>query len=222
MQRQRRRFSRWFRGALAPLVVLATAELAAAWEPTKPVEFVVPAGTGGGADQMARLIAGIAEKHKLSPRPLHRRQQVGRGGGGGLPVRQGQEGRRPDHHHHAVQSVHDAAPHRRALQLEGPDAGRAARPRRVHPLGQCRDAVQVGRRVPRCREREERRDEDGWHRVGAGRPDPDHPARAGDGRATPSPSASRSIRSASARVRSRGWWRRRRPRTPPAGRRSCP
>ena len=40
------------------------------WEPTKPIEFVIPAGTGGGADQMARLISGIAEKHKLSPRPL--------------------------------------------------------------------------------------------------------------------------------------------------------
>jgi putative tricarboxylic transport membrane protein len=43
---------------------------APAWEPTKPIEFVIPAGTGGGADQMARLIAGIAEKNKLSPRPL--------------------------------------------------------------------------------------------------------------------------------------------------------
>src|SRR5215475_1706264 len=43
---------------------------AAAWEPTKQIEFVIPAGTGGGADQMARLIAGIAEKHKLSPKPL--------------------------------------------------------------------------------------------------------------------------------------------------------
>ena len=43
---------------------------ALAWEPTKPIEFVIPAGTGGGADQMARLIAGIAEKHKLSPRPI--------------------------------------------------------------------------------------------------------------------------------------------------------
>ncbi len=40
------------------------------WEPSKPIEFVVPAGTGGGADQMARLISGIAEKRKLSPRPL--------------------------------------------------------------------------------------------------------------------------------------------------------
>jgi putative tricarboxylic transport membrane protein len=38
---------------------------ALAWEPAKPVEFVVPAGTGGGADQMARLIQGIIVKHKL-------------------------------------------------------------------------------------------------------------------------------------------------------------
>jgi putative tricarboxylic transport membrane protein len=42
----------------------------ASWEPTKPIEFVIPAGTGGGADQMARLIHGLAEKHKLSPRPI--------------------------------------------------------------------------------------------------------------------------------------------------------
>ena len=43
---------------------------AAAWEPTKPVEFVVPAGTGGGADQMARLIQGIVVKHKLMKESL--------------------------------------------------------------------------------------------------------------------------------------------------------
>jgi len=57
-----------------PLWALLTALLlttpAAAWEPTKPIEFVVPAGTGGGADQMARVIHGIAEKHRLSPRPI--------------------------------------------------------------------------------------------------------------------------------------------------------
>src|SRR5882724_5489003 len=56
--------------ALALVLVLAAAPAGAAWEPTKPIEFVVPAGTGGGADQMARLISGIAEKHKLSPRPI--------------------------------------------------------------------------------------------------------------------------------------------------------
>jgi tripartite-type tricarboxylate transporter receptor subunit TctC len=38
---------------------------AAAWTPEKPVEFVVPAGTGGGADQMARMIQGAVQKHGL-------------------------------------------------------------------------------------------------------------------------------------------------------------
>ncbi|MBK8064800.1 MAG: tripartite tricarboxylate transporter substrate binding protein [Betaproteobacteria bacterium] len=36
-----------------------------AWEPSKTVEFVVPAGTGGGADQMARVIQSIVAKHNL-------------------------------------------------------------------------------------------------------------------------------------------------------------
>ena len=43
---------------------------ALAWEPSKPVEFVVPAGTGGGADQMARLLQGIVQKHNLMKQPL--------------------------------------------------------------------------------------------------------------------------------------------------------
>lgn len=42
----------------------------AAWEPGKPVEFVVPAGTGGGADQMARFIQGVIIKHKLMKEPM--------------------------------------------------------------------------------------------------------------------------------------------------------
>src|SRR5690349_17422313 len=37
----------------------------AQWEPSKTVEFIVPAGTGGGADQMARAIQGIVAKHSL-------------------------------------------------------------------------------------------------------------------------------------------------------------
>lgn len=41
-----------------------------AWEPAKPVEFVIPAGTGGGADQMARLLQGIVVKHKLMKQSL--------------------------------------------------------------------------------------------------------------------------------------------------------
>ena len=38
---------------------------AQAWEPTKTVEFIVPAGTGGGADQMARVVQSIIAKHNL-------------------------------------------------------------------------------------------------------------------------------------------------------------
>ncbi|HEX5528812.1 MAG TPA: tripartite tricarboxylate transporter substrate binding protein [Methylomirabilota bacterium] len=68
MTRQRRLLA-----ALVPALAalaLGSSPALAAWEPTKPIEFVIPAGTGGGADQMARLIAGIVEKHKLSPRPM--------------------------------------------------------------------------------------------------------------------------------------------------------
>ena len=43
---------------------------AAGWEPTKPVEFVVPAGTGGGADQMARLLQGVITKNNLMKQPM--------------------------------------------------------------------------------------------------------------------------------------------------------
>ena len=49
---------------------LALAAPAAAWEPEKPVEFVVPAGTGGGADQMARFIQGVVAKNNLMKQPI--------------------------------------------------------------------------------------------------------------------------------------------------------
>ncbi|MBC7944067.1 MAG: tripartite tricarboxylate transporter substrate binding protein [Burkholderiales bacterium] len=53
----------------AALIALSSAP-AYAWEPTKSVEFVVPAGTGGGADQMARLIQGMIIKHDLMKQPM--------------------------------------------------------------------------------------------------------------------------------------------------------
>src|SRR5256714_1100367 len=51
--------------ALIALAALCAASSVQAWEPTKTVEFIVPAGTGGGADQMARAIQGIVAKHSL-------------------------------------------------------------------------------------------------------------------------------------------------------------
>ncbi|MDW7554274.1 tripartite tricarboxylate transporter substrate binding protein [Azospirillum brasilense] len=55
-------------GALGLLLIPNAAQ--AAWEPTKSVEFVVPAGTGGGADQMARMIQGIIQKNNLMGQPI--------------------------------------------------------------------------------------------------------------------------------------------------------
>jgi putative tricarboxylic transport membrane protein len=55
--------------SIAVVTVLAaapTAAIAAAtWEPTRSVEFIIPAGTGGGADQMARFTQGVVAKHSL-------------------------------------------------------------------------------------------------------------------------------------------------------------
>ena len=51
--------------AAAVCAMTALSPAAWAWEPSKTVEFVVPAGTGGGADQMARLIQNIIAKNNL-------------------------------------------------------------------------------------------------------------------------------------------------------------
>jgi putative tricarboxylic transport membrane protein len=56
----------------------------AAWEPVRPVEFIVPAGTGGGADQMARTIQGIVTKHNLMKQPLVVINKSGGAGGEGF------------------------------------------------------------------------------------------------------------------------------------------
>src|SRR6185295_12817827 len=67
--------------AVALATVLGMAAPAAfAWEPTKTVEFIVPAGTGGGADQMARLIQSIIAKHNLMKQSM---VVINKGGGAG-------------------------------------------------------------------------------------------------------------------------------------------
>ena len=63
-------FRRAFVAAGLAVAVAAPVPVLAAWEPTKPVEFVVPAGTGGGADQMARFIQGVVAKNNLMKQPL--------------------------------------------------------------------------------------------------------------------------------------------------------
>lgn len=77
------------------LVALPITRAQAAWEPTKTVEFIVPAGTGGGADQMARFLQGVITKHKLMAQPL---VVVNKSGGAGAEGFLDAKGARPDGH----------------------------------------------------------------------------------------------------------------------------
>lgn len=50
------------------------------WEPNRPVEMVIMAGQGGGADRLARLFQSIIQKEDLSAMPI---LPVNKGGGSG-------------------------------------------------------------------------------------------------------------------------------------------
>src|SRR5215207_314823 len=71
--------------ALAALTLaLAPSAAQSAWEPTRPVELIVPAGTGGGADQMARTVQGIIAKHGLMKQSMVVINKAGGAGGEGF------------------------------------------------------------------------------------------------------------------------------------------
>jgi putative tricarboxylic transport membrane protein len=52
----------------------------AAWEPTRPVEFVVTSAAGGGTDNFARVVQAIILKYKFMDQPI---VVVNKGGGSG-------------------------------------------------------------------------------------------------------------------------------------------
>jgi tripartite-type tricarboxylate transporter receptor subunit TctC len=68
----------------AALSIALIAPAQAAWEPTKPVEVIVPAGAGGASDQMARTIQGIVVKHKLMKLPMLIMNKSGASGAEGI------------------------------------------------------------------------------------------------------------------------------------------
>jgi len=72
--------------------VLLPAVMANAWQPNKPVEFVVPAGSGGGADQMARFISPLISKYNLSPKPWIVINKSGGAGAEGFMYVKGKKG----------------------------------------------------------------------------------------------------------------------------------
>jgi putative tricarboxylic transport membrane protein len=57
--------------ALAVALTIGCANGASAdWQPSKPVEFVVTAGAGGGTDIFARTVQSIIAKHNLMSQPI--------------------------------------------------------------------------------------------------------------------------------------------------------
>lgn len=79
--------------SLAVLVSVATLPAQAAnWEPTKPVEVIVPAGAGGASDQMARTIQGIIVKHQMMKQPMLILNKGGASGAEGIMDVKGSKG----------------------------------------------------------------------------------------------------------------------------------
>jgi putative tricarboxylic transport membrane protein len=70
------------RTVLTAAAVLATMAMPALaeWQPSKPVEFVVTSGAGGGTDNFARVVQSIATKYKLVEQPI---VVTNKGGGSG-------------------------------------------------------------------------------------------------------------------------------------------
>ncbi len=79
-------------GTMLAAGIALTVGQAAAWEPEKPVEFIVPAGTGGGADQMARMIQGAVQKNELMAQPVVVINKSGGAGAEGFLDVKGDEG----------------------------------------------------------------------------------------------------------------------------------
>ncbi len=85
--------------SLGCCIGLFLAAQALAWEPKKPVEFIIMAGPGGGADKMARLMQSVIEKNKFSPKPFIPKNKPGGTGAEALRYMQDRKG---DNRNHAV------------------------------------------------------------------------------------------------------------------------
>ncbi|MCF6445064.1 tripartite tricarboxylate transporter substrate binding protein [Nereida sp. MMG025] len=90
-------FTRRIAMAAAASLALTAALPAAAenWKPQKPVEMVIMAGQGGGADRLARLFQSIIQKENLSSMPI---LPVNKGGGSGAEALRYLKDKQGDNH----------------------------------------------------------------------------------------------------------------------------
>ena len=92
MKRIERRYPVLVYAVLVLSCVFLFAQAALAAWPTRPIEFTIPAGTGGGADQYARFLIGLNVKGKYISQPII---PVNKDGGAGAVAMQsvlGQKG----------------------------------------------------------------------------------------------------------------------------------
>ncbi len=89
------RFTHLTFGLAAGLAGLAAAGAVQAFEPKKPIEFVVMAGKGGGADKAVRLMQSIIAKNKFSAQPV---TPVNKPGGSGAEALVYLKGKKGDDH----------------------------------------------------------------------------------------------------------------------------
>lgn len=66
--------------SIAMIAAGSTSALAEGWKPQKPIEMVIMAGQGGGADRLARLFQSMIQKEGLASMPI---LPVNKGGGSG-------------------------------------------------------------------------------------------------------------------------------------------
>lgn len=79
-------------GAMA---LVATTAAQAEWKPQKPIEFVVMAGPGGGADKAVRFLQSIIQKENMTAVPV---VPVNKGGGSGAEALVYMKGKKGDDH----------------------------------------------------------------------------------------------------------------------------
>jgi len=114
-----------------------------AFTPRRPIEWTIPAGTGGGADQQARFMAPVIAKHNLSPQPFI---PVNRPAGAGAQAFLWMIDKSGDPHTILItldnlfatpQAQLNRPPSRRTVQLARPHAERPAAARQLRALGAC-------------------------------------------------------------------------------------
>ena len=91
-------YTQWL--SSGPLMAVGLSIVAApmavnAFEPRKPIEFVVMAGKGGGADKAVRLMQSIIAKNKLAAQPV---TPVNKPGGSGAEALVYMKGKTGDNH----------------------------------------------------------------------------------------------------------------------------